>query len=246
MARKTKTSPKTKPGPKPKEKPGLLKRLRRAVLRLILLLVLAVLGLTLAYRFVNPPMTLTIWAAYRDLGSYKQSWVPLEEVAEIAPAALVAAEDANFCKHVGFDIDAIRMVIAEGARRGASTISQQTAKNVFLWQERGWARKALEAGFTLLIELFWPKARILEVYMNVAEFDEGVFGIKAAAQHYFGVEPARLSGSQAAALAAVLPNPKARSASSPGPRLRARAASILSGARTIAADGRDACFTPTP
>lgn len=225
-----------------KKKPNFLRRLLIWAVRLVWLLLFLLLALVVLYRFVNPPITLTMLGEYQRLGSYKQDWVPLNKVAPVLPAALVAAEDANFCKHTGFDIQAIRAVIQEGARRGASTISQQTAKNVFLWQERGWGRKAMEAGFTLLIELVWPKDRILEVYMNVAEFDEGVFGVKAASQHYFGVTPAKLSGQQAAALAAVLPNPKERSAIRPTEALKKRARSILGGARTIAADGRDACF----
>lgn len=237
---------KTKKAAKPVKKRGFFRRVFIWVTRLFWLAILLVLGLVLLYRFVNPPITHTIWAEYQRLGAYKQDWVALKDVAPMLPAALVAAEDADFCQHPGFDLDAIRAVIAEGSRRGASTISQQTAKNVFLWQERGWGRKAMEAGFTLLIELLWPKDRILEVYMNVAEFDEGVFGVKAAARHYFGVTPTKISGRQAAALAAVLPNPKARSAIRPSPALQKRAASILSGARTITADGRDACFKPEP
>jgi monofunctional glycosyltransferase len=154
----------------------------------------------------------------------------------------VAAEDANFCLHWGFDMAAIRQAIDAGGNRGASTISQQVVKNVFLWQGRSWLRKAMEALLTPVVELVWTKQRVLEVYMNVAEFDEGVFGVQAAAQHYFGVDARDLTATQAARLAAVLPDPKGRDAANPGPVVRRRAGQIISGAETIAADGRAACF----
>ena len=154
----------------------------------------------------------------------------------------VAAEDANFCLHWGLDLTAIRAALDQGGTRGASTISQQVVKNVFLWQGRSWLRKALEAGLTPVMEALWSKRRVLEVYLNIAEFDEGVFGVEAAAQHYFGVSAADLSDLQAARLAAVLPDPKGRSASDPGPLVRQRTGQIIDGAATIAADGRDDCF----
>jgi monofunctional biosynthetic peptidoglycan transglycosylase len=154
----------------------------------------------------------------------------------------VAAEDANFCLHWGFDMAAIRQAVAAGGNRGASTISQQVVKNVFLWHGRSWLRKAMEAMLTPAVELVWSKQRILEVYLNIAEFDEGVFGVQAAARHYFGVDARDLSALQAARLAAVLPDPKGRSASNPSNFVRNRTRAIISGAETIAADGRDACF----
>jgi monofunctional biosynthetic peptidoglycan transglycosylase len=137
---------------------------------------------------------------------------------------------------------AIRLAIEEGEGRGASTISQQVVKNVFLWHGRSYLRKAMEAVLTPVVELLWSKERILEVYLNVAEFDEGVFGVQAAAQHHFGVDAKDLSDVQAARLAAVLPDPKGRSASNPSDFVRSRTRSILSGAETIAADGRAGCF----
>jgi monofunctional biosynthetic peptidoglycan transglycosylase len=154
----------------------------------------------------------------------------------------VAAEDANFCNHWGFDMAAIRQAIEEGSNRGASTISQQVVKNVFLWHGRSYLRKAMEAVLTPAVELVWSKQRVLEVYLNVAEFDEGVFGVQAAAQHHFGVDAKDLTALQAARLAAVLPDPKGRSASEPSSFVRNRTRSIISGAETIAADGRSACF----
>ena len=119
---------------------------------------------------------------------------------------------------------------------------QQTVKNVYLWHGRSWVRKVMEAGLTPMVEAVWSKRRIVEVYLNIAEFDEGVFGVNAAARHYFGVSPDKLSDVQAARLAAVLPSPKTRSASKPSAAVRRRAASILDGAATIRADGRSACF----
>ena len=149
--------------------------------------------------------------------------------------------EAYGCVHLSTG-DILRAAMAEGNTRGASTISQQVIKNVYLWQGRSWVRKASEALWTPLSEALWSKRRILELYLNVAEFDTGVFGVQAAAQHYFGVDAADLSDVQAARLAAILPSPKRRSASNPTPQVRRRAASILDGAATIAADGRADCF----
>lgn len=139
-------------------------------------------------------------------------------------------------------MEAIRTALDEGSGRGASTLSQQVVKNVYLWQGRNWTRKALEAVITPVVEAMWSKRRIVEVYLNVAEFDEGVFGIDAAAQHYFSVTPADLSPVQAARLAAVLPSPKTRSAARPARGLALRATAIMDGAETIRRDGRASCF----
>jgi len=194
------------------------------------------------YNFVNPPTTPYIWSEARRLGGVDRMWVPIEEIAPVMARSVVAAEDANFCNHWGFDMAAIRAAIDSGGNRGASTISQQVVKNTYLWQGRSWTRKALEALMTPLVEAIWTKRRILEVYLNVAEFDEGVFGVEAAARHYFGVGPEALTPTQAARLAAVLPNPKGRSASKPTAFIRKRTRAIISGAATIRADGRSACF----
>ena len=152
------------------------RRFRRWVLRLSALVLVLLLAWVLLYRFVAPPGGLFMWQEYRRLGEISRQWVPLHQIAPIMARSVVAAEDANFCRHWGFDMSAIRQVIEQGAARGASTISQQTVKNVFLWHGRDWTRKALESGITLLVEASWPKARIIEVYLNIAEFDEGVFG----------------------------------------------------------------------
>jgi monofunctional biosynthetic peptidoglycan transglycosylase len=221
---------------------GLWRRLRRWLWRAALAVVALFALSLLAYRFVSPPVTIYMAQEARRLGEVAHAPVPMARIAPVMARAAVAAEDADFCLHWGFDMGAIRDAIAEGGGRGASTISQQVVKNVWLWHGRSWPRKALEAAITPLMEAAWPKRRVLEVYLNIAEFDEGVFGVEAAARHYFGVAAADLSAVQAARLAAVLPDPKGRSAARPSDRVRARAASIMDGAATIARDGRAACF----
>jgi monofunctional biosynthetic peptidoglycan transglycosylase len=218
------------------------RRLLRVVIRAGLGMAALVLAGVVLFAAVAPPTTHTIWSEQRRLGAVERRWVDIETVAPVMLRSVVAAEDANFCLHWGFDMDAIRAAISEGARRGGSTLSQQVVKNVYLWQGRSYPRKALEALITPAVEAMWTKRRILEVYLNVAEFDEGVFGIEAAAWHYFRVTPANLTAVQAARLAAVLPAPKERSASEPSSFVRSRAAAIRDGAATIAADGRAACF----
>jgi monofunctional glycosyltransferase len=198
--------------------------------------------LVLLFSFINPPTNLYQMSESRRLGGISREWVDWDAIAPVMGRSAVASEDANFCLHGGFDIAAIRAAIDEGGNRGASTISQQVVKNVFLWQGRSWLRKAMEAALTPVVELLWSKQRILEVYLNVAEFDEGVFGVQAAAQHYFGVDAADLTATQAARLAAVLPDPKGRDAANPGPVVRRQTSRVIAGAETIAVDGRDDCF----
>ncbi len=198
--------------------------------------------LILLFSFVNPPTNMYQMGEAVRLGSIRREWVDWDRIAPVAGRSVVAAEDANFCLHWGFDMAAIRAAVADGGNRGASTITQQVVKNVFLWQGRSWIRKAAEAVLTPAVELVWSKQRILEVYLNVAEFGEGVFGIEAAAQEYFGVPAAKLTAQQAARLAAVLPDPKGRNAAKPGPFVRKRGGQVMSGAETIRLDGRAACF----
>ena len=225
-------------------------RLRlRLVLRRVAQGFLGLIGLqvflVLLFAFVNPPTNIYMWSEGRRLGQgVRQDWVPLEEMSPHMPRAAVAAEDADFCLHWGFDLNAIRAVVTSGSKRlrGASTLSQQVAKNVFLWPDRSWLRKALEAETTLLIELFWSKRRIVEVYLNVAETGTGIFGAEAAAQAYFRTSAAKLSARQAALIAAALPDPKRRNPAKPSRFLRKRAAAITQGAETIEADGRAVCF----
>ena len=238
-ARKT-TSKKTKPTA------NALRSMRRLALRW-LLRSLAVAGaimvaLVLFYGVVNPGQTPYMRAEAHRLGGIAHEWVDADGIAPVVLRSVVAAEDANFCLHWGFDMVAIRAALEAGGNRGASTLSQQVVKNVFLWQGRSWPRKALEAIITPMVEVFWSKRRILEVYLNVAEFGEGVFGVKAAAARNFRVEPDQISATQAARLAAVLPDPKGRSAGNPSAFVRRRAAAVIDGAETILRDGRAGCF----
>jgi len=216
--------------------------LMRWTLRLVLLAIVLVLLVVIAHSRLNPTLTYYMWSEEQRLGEIDRHWVGIDNVAPVMGRSIVAAEDANFCTHWGFDMDAIRAALEDGGRRGGSTITQQVVKNVYLWHGRSYGRKALEALLTPLVETFWSKRRILEVYMNVAEFDEGIFGVEAAARHYFGVGPHKLTPLQAARLAAVLPAPQSWSASQPSAYVRRRTGSIMDGAATIAADGRAACF----
>lgn len=167
----------------------------------------------------------------------RHRWVPLEEISPNLGAAVIAAEDQNFAEHFGFDWQAIEKAVQHNEhsrrKRGASTLSQQTAKNLFLWNSRSWTRKGLEAWFTLLIEADWPKRRILEVYLNIVEFGDGIYGAEAAARTYFGKPAARLTPSEAALLAAVLPNPRKFRANAPSEYLRGRQAWILNQMRQL-------------
>jgi monofunctional glycosyltransferase len=237
----TKT-PKTRKPRAVRAKPGPIRRVLFWLWRGILAVPVVLLALIFLFSFINPPTNLYQMAESRRLGGVQRDWVDFDDIAPVMTRSAVAAEDANFCLHWGFDMGAIRDAIAAGSNRGASTISQQVVKNVFLWQGRSWLRKALEAALTPVVELVWTKRRVLEVYLNVAEFDEGVFGVQAAAKHYFGVDARDLTATQAARLAAVLPDPKGRDAANPGPVVRRKAGQALSGAETIAADGRAACF----
>ncbi len=166
------------------------------------------------YRYVNIPATPLMAIRYfqQDDDIAKQhDWVPIEEISLQLQKAVICSEDQLFITHSGFDVEAIKKAQASNKQgkplRGASTISQQTAKNVFLWPQRSWLRKGLEVYFTFLIETFWSKERILEVYLNSIEFGEGIYGAQAAAQHWFAISAAQLNTDQAAALAAILPNP---------------------------------------
>lgn len=254
MARATKSKAKarskTKPPLKKRSKAPFFLRTRFRplrwagfiVLRATTILILTVLAMVLLYSVVNPPTTHTIWSEGRRLGTVDREWVPINAVAPVMARSVVAAEDANFCLHWGFDVAAIRAAMDGGGERGGSTITQQVVKNVFLWQGRSWIRKALEAAITPVVEAVWSKRRIVEIYLNVAEMGKGVFGVEAAAQRNFNISPDALNARQAALLASVLPSPKTRSAAKPTARMRKRAAAIMDGAATIRADGRAACF----
>ena len=163
--------------------------------------------------------------------TFRHDWVALEEIAPSMGVAVIAAEDQNFPDHFGFDWKAIEKAVEHNERsrrkRGASTVSQQTAKNLFLWETRSWVRKGFEAYFTLLIEIGWSKTRILEVYLNIVEFGDGVYGVEAASRTFFGKPAKKLRPSEAALLAAVLPNPHKYRAEAPSGYVRGRQAWIL-------------------
>lgn len=175
-------------------------------------------ALTLFYRFVPVPYTpLMFWRSVASIFTeekfvgIEKSWVPIEEISKSMQQSVIKAEDYKFYQHYGFDFEAIEKAIqynkTHKKKKGASTISQQTAKNVFLWPSRSWLRKGLEAYFTVLIEFLWPKKRILEVYLNVIELGKGVYGVEAASQKFFKKPAKKLSNAQSALMAAVLPNP---------------------------------------
>ena len=244
MVETTKSGPKKKP-PAKAETPAVRSLLLRALRWLWqgLAAIAAIYAvLIVLFSFIPPPINIYQMQESWRLGGIQKDWVSWEDIAPAMARSVVAAEDANFCLHWGFDMAAIRAAVDQGSQRGASTLTQQVAKNTLLWHGRSWLRKAMEAVLTPAVELVWSKQRILEVYLNVAEFDEGVFGVQAAAQHHFGVDARDLTDTQAARLAAVLPDPKGRSASNPSDFVRKRSRSILSGAETIAADGRANCF----
>src|ERR1700676_4394953 len=196
--------------------------------------VLAVLML----RWINPPYTafmaesqVAAWAAPHSNYVFRHRWVDLARISPSLPLAVVASEDQKFPEHWGFDVEAIEKAYELNQHshrvRGASTISQQVAKNLFLWSGRSYFRKGLEAYFTLLIEACWPKRRILEIYLNAAEFGHGTYGAEAAAQRFFHKSAARLTRSDAAVLAAVLPNPVRLSATAPSRYVQQRRDWIL-------------------
>lgn len=197
------------------------------------------------YAAVNPPTTLLIEMERHRLGTVEATWRPLSEIAPNLRRAVMAAEDARFCAHRGFDFDEIaqaRAQAASGGRvRGASTISQQVAKNAFLWPAATWIRKGLEAGFTVLLEAFWPKARTLEIYLNIAEMGPGIFGAEAAARHWFGKGADALTLAEASRIAAILPSPRTRNAARPSDFVARRARAIAGGAETLRAERRDLC-----
>lgn len=214
----------------------MLRSLFRRLLKILLWSMAGSALLVLLLRWAPPPLTAMMverkiesWLDERPI-DLRRSWRPWKELPDNLKIAVIAAEDQSFDKHWGFDGEAIRAALEHnrrgGSLRGASTISQQLAKNLFLWSDRSWLRKGLETWFTALIELLWPKQRILEVYLNSVEWGNGVFGAEAAAQKHFGIGAPYLSRHQASLLAAVLPNPRARSAGRPSAYVNRRAAEI--------------------
>jgi monofunctional glycosyltransferase len=217
---------------------SLLGRIARAVLSIVLLLVVLSVASVAVFRWINPPYgafmaeaQIAAWSSRDSSYVFRHSWVDLNRISPNLPLAVVASEDQKFPEHWGFDVESIENAYALNQHshrvRGASTISQQVAKNLFLWSGRSYFRKGLEAYFTLLIEGFWPKRRILEIYLNIAEFGYGTYGAEAAAQRFFHKSAARLSRSDAAVLAAVLPNPVRLFAAAPSRYVQQRRDWIL-------------------
>lgn len=222
-----------------KRKRTLWEAIKRYVLRAVLILVVFWTGGILAFSVLPVPFSMVmierqVSAWFRGDFDYlvHSDWVSMDEISPWMGLAVIAAEDQKFPEHWGLDTAAIRQAIShnesnENRVRGASTLTQQTAKNLFLWDGRSWIRKGLEAGLTLGIETIWSKKRILTVYLNIAEFGEGIFGVEAAAQHYFSKPASKLSANEAALLAAVLPNPIRYKASAPSGYVQNRQAWVL-------------------
>ncbi|MDE1467070.1 monofunctional biosynthetic peptidoglycan transglycosylase [Aurantiacibacter sp. D1-12] len=217
-------------------------RILTIIAKAILIFVLFSVVLVLILRFVPVTYTATM---LMDERSVTRDWEPLSRIDRNMVSAVIAAEDGKFCEHDGFDMEAIEEALEEraagGRQRGASTISQQTAKNVFLWQGGGWFRKGFEAYFTFLIEKLWTKRRIMEVYLNVAETGLGTYGVESGAQRYFGHSAARLSADEASRIAAVLPSPKTREAVNPTGFTRRYGNTIEARIGVVRRDALDAC-----
>ncbi|SDT05567.1 monofunctional biosynthetic peptidoglycan transglycosylase [Halopseudomonas xinjiangensis] len=209
----------------------MIKRILAKAAKWLLIVMALSLVPVIILRWVPTPGSMLMierWAEARGNGGLdiRHDWIAYDRIPDNMKMAVIAAEDQRFAEHFGFDLKAIRAAIEHnrqgGSVRGASTLTQQVAKNQFLWSGRSWLRKGVEAWFTLWIEILWPKQRILELYLNLAEWDEGVFGVEAAARHHFGVSASVLSNRQAAQLAAVLPSPLRWSASRPPAHVQQR------------------------
>ncbi|HWU92980.1 MAG TPA: monofunctional biosynthetic peptidoglycan transglycosylase, partial [Sphingomicrobium sp.] len=209
----------TIPTYKRRRKGSFLGRLVGWIVKLVLAVIVISLLWVLAYRFVNPPLTFNMIGDLAAGRGAHKDWMPIGQIDRDMVRAAIAAEDSKFCSHHGFDFEAIEDAMkrnASGGRiRGGSTISQQTAKNAFLWNGGGYARKGAEAWFTFLIEHLWGKRRIMEVYLNLAETGIGTYGVNAGSERYFGHDASAMSPTEAARIAAVLPLPKKRGAIAP-------------------------------
>lgn len=221
-------------------------RLFSWLVRLLVTVFLVSILWVLAYRFINPPITFTMMGDILAGRGATRDWMPVSEIDRNMVRAAIAAEDGKFCSHHGFDYQAIENAMqrnASGGRiRGGSTISQQTAKNAFLWQGGGYARKGVEAWFTFLIEHLWGKRRIMEVYLNLDETGIGTYGVNAGSQRYFGHDASAMSPTEAARLAAVFPLPKKRGAIAPQGFARRYGNIIAARIPVVGRDGLDACI----
>ena len=206
---------------------------RKRWVRAFFLAIVGAVGLpiliVLPWRWLEPPASAFMMRARAEGVAVEQRWVPWEAISPHLPIAVVASEDQKFPEHRGFDTESIRSALEEeGSKgRGASTISQQVVKNLFLWSGRSWTRKGLEAYLTVFVEILWPKQRVLEIYLNIAEFGTGIFGAEAAAEGFFNKPASRLSARESALMAAVLPSPKRMSPARPSPYVEERADWIL-------------------
>jgi monofunctional biosynthetic peptidoglycan transglycosylase len=225
---------------------SLISRVIGWIIKLILAFLIVSLLWVLAYRFVNPPITFTMLGDMFAGRGASRDWMPIGQIDRDMVRGSIAAEDGKFCSHNGFDFEAIEDAMkrnASGGRiRGGSTISQQTAKNAFLWQGGGYFRKGMEAWFTFLIEHLWDKRRIMEVYLNLAETGIGTYGVNSGAERYFGHDASAMSATEAARIAAVLPLPKAREAIAPKGFTRRYGNTIAARIPVVARDGLDACI----
>ena len=215
--------------------------------RTVLYLLVASLLWVVAYRFIPPPITATMLGDVVAGRGLSKDWMSIDTIDPVMARAVIAAEDAKFCSHGGFDREAIQKAMKNNARgrriRGGSTISQQTAKNAFLWQGGGFFRKGLEAYFTLLIENIWGKRRIMEVYLNIAETGIGTYGVNAGSQRYFGHDADQMTSVEAARIAAILPLPKKRDAAAPKGYTRRYGNRIKARSGAVKRDALDACLS---
>lgn len=229
-----------------KSRPGLFGRVVRWVVALGLIFgLIGPVFMVAIYRVVPPPLTFLMVQRLVEGHGLDRQWAPLNRISPNLVRAVIAAEDARYCEHHGFDVDAIQKAAeanAEGKKvRGGSTISQQTAKNVFLWPHRDYVRKGFEAWFTVLIELGWGKPRIMEVYLNTIEWAPGVYGAEAASRYWFHTSAAQLTPAQAARLAAIVPKPLAWKAAKPGPYIQRRSGKLAARAGVVKRQDLDAC-----
>jgi monofunctional glycosyltransferase len=230
----------------PRRKGGLLRLLRRLLILVLVVLLIVPPVWVAIYRFVPPPITILMIERSAQGRGFDHRWAPLQSISPTMTRAVIASEDSRFCQHHGFDLHAIDKALQHnearpGRVRGGSTISQQTAKNVFLWPDRSYVRKGLEAWFTVLVEALWGKRRIMEVYLNTVEMGPGLYGVEAASQHYFHTSARALTPAEASRLAAILPSPLKWKAADPGPYVIRRTGRIDARSGTVERNGLAAC-----
>lgn len=247
MAKAKPAASRTRPQPAPvRGGGGFWRAVRRLIVLVLLIALIAPPAGVLVYKFVPPPITLLMVERLVQGHGMDYRWRSLSEIAPALRQAVVASEDQRFCEHHGFDFQAMQKAMQANERdpnrlRGGSTISQQTAKNVFLWPGRSYVRKAIEAWYTVLIEAIWGKRRIMEMYLNVVEFGPGVYGAEAASERFFHESASELNPAQAARLAAVLPKPLSWRAAAPGPYVARRSRHIGGAMGAVRADGLATC-----